>query len=209
MSHIERPNVLWRIHKHVPQRSLTVSPHDWLLRPATNAQTSSTYTQTCPTMQFNSQSTQPVVASHNERPNILRRILKRPVTYTQTLRRKSSQRWMSTPLGSFHSPPTLVLWFWKSSEALSRTYFSSPAWWKGVLSPTLSNLEDSDGSRSPSNTPPRQVSGTDSGLPDSGEMVRPRKTGKMGNTGKKAETAKPVTVLGSLQTTARLSYRLR
>ena len=46
------------------------------------------------------------------------------------------------------------------------------------ISPTLSKLEDSDGSRSPSNTHLRQISGTDSGLPNSGETVRPRKTGK-------------------------------
>ena len=60
----------------------------------------------------------------------------------------------------------------------------------GVLArgpePYLIKLKDSDASRSPSNTHPRQVNGTDSGLPDSGETVRPRKTGKMG---------KPVTVL--------------
>ena len=55
-----------------------------------------------------------------------------------------------------------------------------------VRSPTFSNLRIQTPPGVPPTHTPRQVNGTDNGLPDSGETVRPRKTGKM---------EKPVTVL--------------
>ena len=94
--------------ERVPRCNLTVSPHDWFYRTTTNAQ-----------------------ASYDVYSSVPRRTL-------NALRRKSSQPRISNPPREFRSPPTPVLRFWKSSEALSQKWLSSLAWWRGVRSPTLS-----------------------------------------------------------------------
>ena len=104
------------------------------------------------------------------------------------------------PPREFHSPPTLVLRFWKLYKGPEPNVAQLPGVVARGPEPYLIQLEDSRGSRSPSNTQPRHISGTDSGLPDSGETARKE--------GMPYKDGKPVTVLVSLQATPSLSYRL-